>query len=291
MDGIVANASTTITASATASARAGGSSSGSPTPEIRPSEPISAEHDAVEDETLRRWFPATCPDYKARCGEVKQLVKEDLEDPHRRKHLESFRQSMLEWEAYDPAVRNEMREETANAFLADLLNIRPTTNKEFNSATKSLRKKYKVAPAKSQLVAAYKRLLAAEANSHRNHDFAQMEPSGAELLDNQSCSEGLRNPMLESLMRRKAVRTNSGVLVITVLTAPGRFSCPQDCHYCPNEPGQPRSYLSTEPAVLRANQNGWSPLKQFHDRANTLKRNGHAVDKIEVLVLGGTWSG
>lgn len=259
-------------------------------------EPLSptagaAEYETSDEETLRRWFPATSPDYKTRCGDVKQLVKEDLEDPHRRKHLESFRQSMLEWEAYDPNVRNEMEEETANAFLADLLKIRPRTNKEFNSATKILRKKYKVAPAKSQLVAAYKRLLAAESNSHMTQDTNPVGPHGTESLDSQNCPYGLRNPMLESLMRRKAVRTNSGVLVVTVLTAPGRFSCPHDCHYCPNEPGQPRSYLSTEPAVLRANQNGWSPLKQFHDRASTLKRNGHAVDKIEVLVLGGTWSG
>jgi histone acetyltransferase (RNA polymerase elongator complex component) len=82
-----------------------------------------------------------------------------------------------------------------------------------------------------------------------------------------------------------------GVLVITVLTSPGRFSCAHDCHYCPNEPGQPRSYLSTEPAVLRANQNGWDAAAQFWDRAVTLHNNGHTIDKIEVLVLGGTWSG
>lgn len=83
----------------------------------------------------------------------------------------------------------------------------------------------------------------------------------------------------------------SGVVVITVLTSPGTFSCPKDCHYCPNEPGQPRSYLSTEPAVLRANQNGWDAVLQFWDRASTLYHNGHIIDKIEVLVLGGTWSG
>lgn len=253
--------------------------------------PVSAEladeGEAAEEEALRAWFPATRPDYKTRCGDVKQLEKGDLEDPHRRKHLESFRQSMLEWETYDPSVKNEMLEETADAFLADLLKMRPNTSKEFKIATQILRKKHKVAPAKSQLVAAYNRLLAAVADSG-----GQMAAGGAAVEgESNHSSTGLRNPTLESLMRRKAVRTNSGVLVITVLTAPGRFSCPQDCHYCPNEPGQPRSYLSTEPAVLRANQNGWSPLKQFQDRAGTLKRNGHVVDKIEVLVLGGTWSG
>ncbi|CDJ53237.1 hypothetical protein EBH_0006640 [Eimeria brunetti] len=289
MDEPVATASAAATASATSSPPITVPSCSSPGPEL--SHLTGAEYEAAEEDALRRWFPATCPEYKTRCGDVKQLVKEDLEDPHRRKHLESFRQSMLEWESYDPSVKNEMQEETVDAFLADLLKVKPKTCEEFDSEMQALRKKYRAAPAKSQLVAAYKRLLAAETNSHKTQDINPGGASGGESLDSQSCPDGLRNPVLESLMRRKAVRTNSGVLVITVLTAPGRFSCPQDCHYCPNEPGQPRSYLSTEPAVLRANQNGWSPLRQFQDRADTLKRNGHAVDKIEVLVLGGTWSG
>jgi len=85
--------------------------------------------------------------------------------------------------------------------------------------------------------------------------------------------------------------SNSGVVVITLLTAPGNFSCPEDCHYCPNEPGQPRSYLSTEPAVARANQNDFCPVRQFYDRASTLAKQGHVVDKVEIIVLGGTWSG
>lgn len=240
--------------------------------------------EAAEEAALREWFPATRADYTPRCGEVKRVVKEDLEDPHRRKHLESFRQSMQEWESYDPSVKNEVEPEVLDAFLSDLLKLRPSTPKDFNAATKTLRKKYKVAPAKSQLVAAYSRLLAGEdLCSEAAPSLAASDPASGGGLE--------RSRALESLMRRKAVRTNSGVLVITVLTAPGRFSCPQDCHYCPNEPGQPRSYLSTEPAVLRANQNGWSPLRQFRDRAETLKKNGHVVDKIEVLVLGGTWSG
>lgn len=96
---------------------------------------------------------------------------------------------------------------------------------------------------------------------------------------------------LEKYLITKQVRTISGVCVITVLTSPGHFSCPMDCYYCPNEPGQPRSYLSTEPAVLRGNQCKWDPIIQFWDRAHTLLQNGHKVDKIELLVLGGTWSG
>ena len=62
------------------------------------------------------------------------------------------------------------------------------------------------------------------------------------------------------------------------------------CYYCPNQPGQPRSYLHDEPAVMRANNNGFDPVMQFTDRAGTLAQNGHPVDKIELLVLGGTWA-
>ena len=52
---------------------------------------------------------------------------------------------------------------------------------------------------------------------------------------------------------------------------------------------QPRSYLSSEPAVLRANKNNFDAVLQFIDRANALKLCGHVIDKIELLVLGGTW--
>ena len=41
--------------------------------------------------------------------------------------------------------------------------------------------------------------------------------------------------------------------------------------------------------MLRANQNGFDPVLQFVDRAVTLAQNGHPVDKVELLVLGGTW--
>ena len=52
---------------------------------------------------------------------------------------------------------------------------------------------------------------------------------------------------------------------------------------------QPRSYLSTEPAVLRANRNQFDSLKQFNDRASALEICGHSIDKIEIIILGGTW--
>ena len=52
---------------------------------------------------------------------------------------------------------------------------------------------------------------------------------------------------------------------------------------------QPRSYLSTEPAVLRGNKNKFDCYDQFNDRALSLTMCGHPVDKIEIIILGGTW--
>eukprot|EP00796_Vickermania_ingenoplastis_P009764 gene9765-6848_t len=99
-----------------------------------------------------------------------------------------------------------------------------------------------------------------------------------------------RELVVEEMLVRKKGKSHSGVLVITVLMGPGAFSCPKDCHYCPNQPGVARSYLLKEPAVLRGFRNGWDPVAQFYDRASALEGNGHVVDKIELIILGGTFS-
>lgn len=93
------------------------------------------------------------------------------------------------------------------------------------------------------------------------------------------------------LLSHKPVRSWSGVLVITVVMRPDKFSCPHNCYYCPNEPGQPRSYLSNEPAIARANGVNFDAVSQVHCRLDMLKGNGHTqLDKIEIIVLGGTFS-
>lgn len=107
---------------------------------------------------------------------------------------------------------------------------------------------------------------------------------------------------IENLLRIKRGKSHSGVLVITIFTSAypeytnsegekvvKSFSCKWNCHYCPNQPDQPRSYLEGEPGVLRANANNFDCCKQMWDRMSTLKKIGHPVDKLEVLVLGGTW--
>lgn len=135
-----------------------------------------------------------------------------------------------------------------------------------------------------------------------------------------------RNKTLEQLLKSKVVRGSSGVMVVTVVTSPWpktaeenygpevegnihdsdlfkkpekttqlaqqhkRFSCKFDCFYCPSEPGQPKSYIKREPAVARANQHRFDAVAQFRDRGMSYLINGHHFDKVELIVLGGTWS-
>ena len=86
----------------------------------------------------------------------------------------------------------------------------------------------------------------------------------------------------------RKTRTLSGVTPITVLTKP--YPCPGKCVYCPLEPGMPKSYLSNEPAAQRAKLLAFDPTRQTKRRIEALEINGHTVDKIELLVLGGSWS-
>ena len=89
-------------------------------------------------------------------------------------------------------------------------------------------------------------------------------------------------------LRRKPVRTRSGVTPVTVLTKP--FPCPGTCIFCPNDVRMPKSYLSDEPGAQRAEQNSFDPYLQTYTRLQTYHNLGHPTDKIEIIVLGGTWS-
>ena len=99
----------------------------------------------------------------------------------------------------------------------------------------------------------------------------------------------LHSPLRYALMK-KAVRSASGIVNVTVTMPPDRFSCKYNCKFCPNEPGMPRSYLSNEDAVRRAASVGFNPVEQVHIRFRALEENGHPIDKIEFRVLGGTFS-
>lgn len=89
-------------------------------------------------------------------------------------------------------------------------------------------------------------------------------------------------------LRMKPVRSASGVTPVTVLTKP--FPCPGECVFCPNDVRMPKSYLLDEPGAQRAEQNAFDPYLQTYSRLRAYFNTGHPTDKIEVIVLGGTWS-
>ena len=123
------------------------------------------------------------------------------------------------------------------------------------------------------------------------------------------------NKVLESILKVQNVRENSGVMVFSIFTSAypvytktnpdgtktlvkefesdsnntGQFSCKYDCSFCPKDPGMPKSYIATEPGVARAVQNDFDPMKQIFDRGLQLLQQGHPVDKIEVIIQGGTF--
>ncbi len=93
---------------------------------------------------------------------------------------------------------------------------------------------------------------------------------------------------IEKLLMTKKMRSLSGVSVITVLTKP--YPCPGKCIYCPSIVDVPKSYLPDEPAVMRAILAGYDAKKQVETRLKSLVRQGHPVDKVELIVIGGTYS-
>ena len=125
---------------------------------------------------------------------------------------------------------------------------------------------------------------------------------------------------LEKYIKVRDVRENSGVMVFSIFTSAypykrndpvndkntgdggkgkdsrdggggkdGSFSCKYNCAFCPSEPGQPKSYMAGEPGVDRAIQNDYDPIKQVFSRAIQYVQQGHVIDKIEVIIQGGTW--
>ena len=89
-------------------------------------------------------------------------------------------------------------------------------------------------------------------------------------------------------LKMKDVRTISGVTPVTVLTKP--FPCPGKCIFCPNDVRMPKSYLSDEPGAQRAFRNKFDPYAQTYNRLIAYKAIGHPTDKIELIILGGTWT-
>ncbi len=96
------------------------------------------------------------------------------------------------------------------------------------------------------------------------------------------------NALLEKQLRTRPIRNLSGVAVIAVLTKP--YPCPGNCLFCPTQKNIPKSYLKHEPAVMRAIANNFDPYRQINRRMEALQISGHNTEKIELIIIGGTFS-
>lgn len=96
------------------------------------------------------------------------------------------------------------------------------------------------------------------------------------------------DPALLERIRMKPIRTLSGVTTVTVLTKP--YPCPGKCIFCPTDVRMPKSYLPDEPGARRGLDHQFDPYEQVRHRIQALEAVGHPTNKIELLILGGTWS-
>lgn len=160
-------------------------------------------------------------------------------------------------------MRTKTTDKNVRAAIIEILERKPLTIEELITANRKVAKKNKVEVARnSDILLVYREEVKAK----------RME----------------EDKELERLLRRRAIRTLSGIAPVAVLTKP--FACPGKCAYCPTEKDVPQSYLSNEPAVMRAIRCEYHPYVQVADRLRSLENNGHEPTKIEVIVIGGTWS-
>lgn len=168
-------------------------------------------------------------------------------------------------------ISNDKNDNKLKMFVKDLINnVKQNYNtKDIDNEIKNLRKKYHILPSKRELSNIYEKYFN-KISIHNN---------------------------LQYYLIKKSARSRSGVLVCTIVLSPGKFSCPKNCSYCPTETDlngnhtQPKSYLSTEPAMLRALNHNFDIKGQLHDRINTYISQGNIKNsaKLEVILSGGTW--
>ena len=117
--------------------------------------------------------------------------------------------------------------------------------------------------------------------------FLRVKQENSSLWQSWNVSPELEERFIRSV-RMKPRRTASGVATITVITR--SHTCSSNCIYCPCDLRMPKSYLANEPACQRAELTFFDPYVQVAARLQALHQMGHSTDKVELIVLGGTWS-
>ncbi len=99
-----------------------------------------------------------------------------------------------------------------------------------------------------------------------------------------------KNKKLLSLLSIKPSRSLSGIVSVAIMPKP--FPCPGNCVYCPSslvDEITPKSYTGKEPSTMRALANDFDAIKQIRNRIQQLNNTGHSTEKIELIVMGGTF--
>ena len=94
--------------------------------------------------------------------------------------------------------------------------------------------------------------------------------------------------IVSNILKKKPTRTLSGVAIVAVMCHPHK--CPHGrCFYCPESKVAPPSYTGEEPAALRGRMFEFHPYVQCFNRLKQLKKIGHPIDKVELIIMGGTF--
>ena len=158
--------------------------------------------------------------------------------------------------------------------IKELLKSRIKNRAALSSFKRKIAKKYKIqCPSNIELLKAYHELL------------KKKTPHNNKLYTGQGIK---RLEEIEALLKTRPIRSLSGIVNVSVLTKP--YPCPGKCLYCPLEKGMPKSYLSGEPAAERAKRLKFNPYLQVKKRIEMLRNEGHPTDKIDLRIIGGTWS-
>lgn len=194
----------------------------------------------------------------------------------------------IDIEELDKKAKNIINSEIDKPTLQDALRLKPLIELILSHSSPlnekqlaNIKRKYKFNNKRSYLFQAYLMLVETD-NMNMQHD----------------------PEIIRETCMIKAVKSWSGICNVTIFTSPfptytdnrgnlvtQSFSCGKSCSFCPSEPGMPKSYLTLEPATLRAKRNDFDCVRQMYDRMNSLYVTGHgSLCKIEVCILGGTFS-